>query len=213
MTNVKVLFLIFFLLSMPILKAFAYEPQEGNVTAIIGPFASRTDYPGSDSIKAPWFGGVGLIVQGDINKKGALEIAMFHMQKAYFRQTGPLLLAEKVELMHITMGYRHWISPLYSASLALSSSYPMNEKSILHNDFPLNQPADTSTSDTVDYGFDLSLQAELWNSDRYSVVTDVRYGLSVTDKPDEKGSHYGILIGFKYLIQEKYPRLTKEQKN
>lgn len=209
MTNVKILFLLFFVLS---LEAFAYEPHEGNVTATIGPFVSRTDYPNSDSgAKAPWLGDVGLIVQGDINQYGALEIAMFHMHKAYFRRSGSSMIAEKTELMHVTMGYRYWISPSWSTSLAFSSSYPMGQRHIIYNNFPANQGVDTSASDTVDYGFDFSLTAELWNNERYSIITDVRYGLSVTEKQDEDGSHYGILLGLKYLIQEKYPDLTKEK--
>lgn len=207
MTNVKVLFLLFFCLS---LKTFAYEPQEGNVTATVGPFVSRTDYPGSDSgAKAPWFGDVGLIVQGDLNQHGALEIAMFHMQKAYFRRGGASVVAEKTELMHVTMGYRYFISPLWSASLAFSSSYPMGQRRIIHSDFAPNQEINTSASDTVDYGFDFSIATELWNKDRLSIVSDIRYGLSITDKQDEEGSHYGIMFGLKYLIQEKYPKLTK----
>ena len=209
MTNVKVLFLLFFCLS---LKTFAYEPKEGNVSATIGPFVSRTDYPGSASgAKAPWFGDVGLIVQGDLNKYGALEIAMFHMQKAYFRKDSALVVAEKTELMHVTMGYRYFISPLWSASLAFSSSYPMGQRRIIHNDFAPGTTLDTSASDTVDYGFDFSIETELWNNDRFSVVSDIRYGLSITDKTDEKGSHYGLMLGLKYLIQEKYPNLTKEK--
>lgn len=208
MTNVKVLFLLFFSLS---LQALAYEPSEGNVTATLGPFVSRTDYPGSGSgAKAPWFGDVGLIVQGDLNQYGALEIAMFHMQKAYFRRSAEWVVAEKTELMNITMGYRYWINPTYSAALALSSSYPMGKGRVIHDDFPTNQRIDTSASDTVDYGLDFSVQAELWKNKRYSVIGDVRYGLSVTDKQEEEGSHYGVLIGFKYLIQEKYPKLTKD---
>lgn len=209
MTNVKVLFLLFFVLG---LEAMAYEPQEGNVTATIGSFVSRTDYPGSDSgFKPPWYGDVGLIVQGDINEYGALEIAMFHMQKTYVRRSGASIVAEKTELMHITMGYRYWLSPLYSASLAFSSSYPMGERRIIHNEFQGTEVIDTSAADTVDYGFDFSLAAELWNSGRYSVIGDLRYGLSVTDKQDEEGSHYGIMLGLKYLVQEKFPKLTKEK--
>ena len=209
MTNVKVLFLLFFSLG---LQSFAYEPQEGNVTAIIGPFVSRTDYQGPSKLaENPLFGGVGLMVQGDLHKSGALEIAMFHMQKTYFREENALNIAEKTELMHITMGYRHWISPLWSASLAFSSSYPMNQPKVIHTDFSTGQNIDTSARDTVDYGFDISIQTELWNRDRYSVISDVRYGLSVTDKQNEDGSHYGILIGLKYLIQEKYPNITKEK--
>lgn len=209
MTNVKVLFLLFFMLG---LKVFAYEPQEGNVTATFGPFVSRTDYPGSDNIdNVPWFGDIGLIAQGDLNEHGALEIAMFHMHKAYFRNNGPSVLAESTELMHITMGYRYWISPLWSASLAFSSSYPMGKRHVIHNDFATPDTFNTSASDTVDYGFDFSIQTELWNEDRFSVISDVRYGLSITDKQDEKGSHYGLMLGLKYLVQEKYPNITKEK--
>lgn len=209
MTNVKVLFLLLFVLS---LKAFAYDPHEGNVTAIVGPFVSRTDYSGTSGKRPPWFGDVGLIVQGDLNTNGALEIAMFHMQKTYIRRSDIYYVSEKTELMHITLGYRRWLSPLWSASLALSSAYPMEQRRIIYNDLPANQTTlDTSASDTVDYGLDLSIQTELWNNDRFSVVSDIRYGLSVTEKQDENGSHYGILLGLKYLIQEKYPNLTKEK--
>lgn len=210
MTNVKILFLLFFMFSS---ATFAYEPQEGNVTAIVGPLASRTNYNGASAqAENPIFGGLGLIVQGDLHKAGALEIAMFHMQKTYFREDSAKTIAEKTELMHITMGYRHWISPLWSAALAFSSSYPMNEPKVTHTDFSIGQNIDTSARDTVDYGFDISVQTELWNRERYSVISDVRYGLSVTDKQNEQGSHYAILIGLKYLVQEKYPKITKEQK-
>lgn len=209
MTNVKVLFLLFFMFC---LESLAYEPQEGNVAAILAPFVSRTDYSGSSSgAKAPIFGDVGLIVQGDINEVGALEIAMFHMQKAYFRTENAKTIAEKTELMHITMGYRRWLSSLWSASLSFSSSYPMNQPRVLHTDFPTGQNIDTSARDIVDYGLDFSIQYEIWMRKRYSVIADARYGRSITDKQNEKGSHYGLAIGLKYLIQEKFPDITKEK--
>ncbi|AZZ35538.1 hypothetical protein CIK05_01555 [Bdellovibrio sp. qaytius] len=187
-------------------------PKEGNVNASIGPFVSRTDYHGSSTqTKAPFFGDFGFIVNGDINDSGALEIALFHMQKVYFREENSKTIAEKTELMHITMGYRYWLSPLFSTSLALSSSYPMNQPQVMHTDFATGQNIDTSARDTVDYGFDISIQGELWQRDRYSVFADARYGLSVTEKRNEDGSHYGLLIGLKYLVQEKHPTLTKEK--
>lgn len=207
MTNVKVLILVFFVFSQQI---FAYEPQEGNVTAIVGPFVSQTHYQSSSpGVPNPIFGNAGLIVQGDINEFGSLEIALFHMQKTYIRKDMGFNFAEKTELMHITMGYRYWFNPYFSTALALSSSYPMNQPRVIHTDFPAGQETDTSARDTVDYGFDFSVQSELWQKERYSVVADVRYGLSVTEKQNENGSHYGILIGLKYLLQEKYPKLTK----
>lgn len=209
MTNAKVLFLLFFVFCR---QSFAYEPQEGNVAVIAGPFVSRTDYQGSSKqANNPFFGDLGLIVQGDVNKSGALEIALFHMQKVYFREEAVKTIAEKTELMHITMGYRHWLSPLYSLSLAFSSSYPMNQPKVIHSEFATGENIDTSARDVVDYGFDISMQAELWSRERFSVITDIRYGISVTDKQNEDGSHYGLLIGLKYLIQEKYPNITKEK--
>ncbi|MES2803765.1 MAG: hypothetical protein V4654_14830 [Bdellovibrionota bacterium] len=209
MTNVKVLFVLFFMFC---LESLAYVPQEGNVTAALGPFVSRTHYAGSSSgAKAPVFGDFSLIVQGDINEIGALEIALFHMQKVYVRHENSKTIAEKTELMHITMGYRYWISPLWSASLAFSSSYPMNQPQVIHTDFPVGQNIDTSARDVVDYGLDISVQTELWQRERYSIISDVRYGLSITEKQNENGSHYGLALALKYLIQEKYPNITKEK--
>lgn len=206
MTNLKIYFFIFLL--SPLVKA--YDPKEGNIAAILGPFVSRTDYQGSDTgAKAPYFGDIGLIALGDVNERGALEIGLFHLHKIYFREQNAKTMAEKVELIHITMGYRRWLTPYFSASMAFSSSYPMGRPQIIHSDFAPGSEIDTSARDTVDYGFDFSLQGELWSKNRYAVVADARYGLSVTNKQDEKGNHYGLMLGLKYLIQEKYPTITK----
>lgn len=202
MTNVKNLFLFILFLSI---QAFAYEPKEGNVSAIVGPFVSQTYFKNTGAdVSNPLFGNVGLLAQGDINTDGSLEIGLFHMQKTYFREKNTKILAEKTELVHITMGYRYWINPLFSTALAFSSSYPMNQPRVIHNEIPAGQETDTSARDTVDYGFDFSVQSEVWKNDTLSVIADVRYGQSVTEKQNENSSHYGILIGLKYLIQEKH---------
>lgn len=201
MTNLKILLVVLFFINQNI---NAYMPKEGNITAMLGPFVSRTDFQGSAThAKSPNFGGFGLIVQGDINSYGALEIAMMHFHKIYLREQQLLSQTEKIEQVHITMGYRYWMNPYFSTSLAFSSSYGIGDPQVVHSDFASSSQFDTSARDPVEYGFEFSLQSELWQNDRYSVIADGRYNLSVTNKEDEKGNHYGLFVGLKYLIQEK----------
>lgn len=183
---------------------FAYTPKEGNINVILGPFVQKTNFQGSDSgAKASYLTGTGLIAQGDINDYSSLEIAMFYMPKIFIRDQVDKFLAERTQVLYVTMGYRYWLSPYFTAALAFFSSYTMGEKEVVHNDFPAGTDIDTSARDTTEYGFDFSLQQELWGNDRYAVITDARYSLSVTSKTNERGDHYGFLIGLKYFIQGK----------
>jgi len=193
--------------------AAAYEAEEGKVSAILGPYTTRTDFRESASgARAPWVQGEGLIVQGDANSRGALEIGMFHMNKFFFREKSGKYLAEETELVQFTMGYRWWLSPVFSAGLSFYSTYSIGDKVVAHNDFATSETPDTSASDITEYGFDLSMQAELWASGRYALVLDTRYSPSVTSKPGEESNHYGAMIGLKYLIQEKNPDRSDDER-
>src|SRR5262245_43075811 len=100
-------------------KAIAYSPAEGTVNGIFGPFYSSTMFHGSASGATSGFtNGAGLLALGDINDKGALEIGMFHLTKSYFREEGGKWMVEQTKLLHITMGYRRWVSPYWSWSLS-----------------------------------------------------------------------------------------------
>lgn len=185
-------------------KTFAYTPKEGNVSAIFGPYLYKTDFSDPDSgVTSPYFGDLGLIAVGDVNKTGSLEIAMFHMNKLYVRESVGRYLAEKTQVMHITMGYRHWWTESISTSLAFYSAYSMGKLKVVHNDFPLDQMIDTSASDTTEYGFDFAIQKEFWSREQTALVVDARYAHSVTSKEHEKGNHYGIMIGMRYFVQGK----------
>ena len=87
----------------------------------------------------------------------------------------------------------------------------MGDPTILHNDFTPGNEIDTSATDTTEYGFDFSLQTELWQNDLNSVILDLRYSRSVTNKSSEDADHYGILIGYRYLLQEKKPGAKLEK--
>lgn len=194
--------------------SLAYVPKSGNVNATFGPQLSQTISNGSSSgADNPVQNGYGLIALGDVNDYGALEIGTFYMPKIFIREKAGKFLSEKTQTMHITLGYRYWLAPSFSTSLSFYSAYSMGSYNTLHSDFPPGQTeTGTSAQDYTEYGFDLALQAEVWQSGRYGVVIDARYSQSVTNKPSEDANHYAVMIGLRYLIQEKIPKLTKEER-
>lgn len=196
---------IFFLnLLMFTSHTFAYSPKEGNVTATLGPFFYRTYFPSASSgLKSPVFGDIAIIANGDISDHGALEVALFHMQKLFIREQAGGYIAEQTELIHITMGYRRWLNSYFSASMAFFSSYAIGDSRLVHSDFSSATELTTSARDITEYGFDFSLQTQIWNNELYSVLLDTRYSRSVTAKSSENADHYGALIAFKYIVQEK----------
>lgn len=184
--------------------SLAYTPAEGNVTATFGPYLYENNFkPTSSGATSPKLAGVGLIVLGDMNDHGSLEIAMFKLNKLYFRDEGLKAIVEEKEIIHITMGYRWWHSPYVSTSLSFFSSYSMGDPKIIHSDFAPGTEIDTSARDTTEYGFDGALHADLWDNDIWAVIAEVRYSLSVTSKKNEKSDHYGMMLGLRYLIQDK----------
>lgn len=185
-------------------QAQAYTPQEGNVTATLGTFIYKTNFNGSDTgATSPNLAGLALVALGDINSIGSLEIALFDLHKIYFRdQLGKYIGVEK-EVIHITMGYRYWINPYFSSSLSFYSSYSLGDTQIIHSDFLPGTEIDTSANDTTEYGFDLAVQGDLWSNEKWAVISEARYSLSVTSKKSEQADHYGIMLGLRYQIQEK----------
>lgn len=184
----------------------AYTPSEGNVTATLGTFGYKTNFSGSATGAASRnLAGLGLIALGDINNIGSLEIAMFDLHKVYFREEAGKYIAEEKEVIHITMGYRYWINPYFSSSLSFYSSYSLGEVRLVHSDFAPGTEIDTSARDTTEYGFDFAFQGDIWSSEKWAVIGEARYSLSVTSKKSEQSDHYGVMLGVRYQIQEKLP--------
>ena len=191
-------------MTLPSVSAWAYTPKEGSVSALLSPLIMQSEFQSkSDAINNPYFGGLSLIAQGDVNDSGSLEIGLFHFDKLYYMTSGNLEITEKIELMHITLGYRYWMNSIFSLSLAFSSAYSIGDPQVVSSQFPVGQELKTSAHDTTEYGFDLSLQTELWTNTQSSVIADTRYYYSVTPKESEKANHYLIQIGYKQLIQNK----------
>lgn len=192
------------------ISSLAYAPEEGNITSYFGPYLYKTNFKGSDTgATSPLMLGLGLVVNGDVNTKGSLEIALFFLNKTYYREEAGKFIAEQTALTHFTMGYRRWFTDSFSSSLSFSSGYSMGTPRIVHSDFPIGSEIDTSAGDTVEYGFDLSLQKEILKQPAYVVVLDARYSMSVTNKKNENSDQFGILLGFRYSVQEKNPNPNK----
>lgn len=193
------------------LSAHAYEPADGNITSTFGPFIYRTDFPQTQSgAISGYHGSFALIMNGDLNEKGSLEIALFHLNKLYSREESGLTQVEQTQVMHISMGYRRWLNPYFSGALGFYSAYPMDDTKVVHTDFPAGSEITTSARDKTEYGFDFSIQSELWSNGLFSVIADARYALSVTSQPHEKADHYGFMLGLRYLFKEKTDS-TKEE--
>lgn len=158
-----------------------------------------------------YLGGMELVAVGDISDHGALEIAMIYTPQIFVRDIGGKMLAEKIQTIHITMGYRWWLTPYLSSSLALYSAYPMGEKEVVHDDGGISQTADTSARDRTEYGFDGALQGELWTDEKFALILEARYSLSATPKKDEKSDQYGMVLGIRYIVQEE--KKVEKKKN
>lgn len=198
------MFLIIFLAASSM--TFAYSPQEGNITATIAPYFFKTNFKDAKTTEhSPLTTGIGLIVNGDISTKGALEIGLFHMNKRFLRSEGQKDIIESSQVIHVTMGYKWWLSEYLSTSLTLFSAYPLGTKRILYSNFPKGSEIPTSARDTTEYGFDLALQSQITKGKDYDVVAELRYSLSATSRDHEESDHYGVLVGLRYLIQEKNP--------
>lgn len=192
---------------------FAYTPEEGNITANIGPYFYKTNFQElKTEAKSPYITGIGLIVNGDISDKGALEIGMFHMNKRYLRSEGKKYISEQTQIIHITMGYKWWLSRYLSTSLALFSAYPMGNVKVLYSDFGTGTAVPTSARDTTEYGFDLAVQSQIWKGNEFDAVAELRYSLSLTSRSHEQADHYGGFVGLRYLIQEKNPDKKPDKK-
>lgn len=182
----------------------AYTPKEGNISAILSPFVFKTDFRNSDSgAQSSHENGMNLTAIGDINDHGSLELALFYMKKPYFFHDDDQFLAQKTQVIHVTMGYRHWINSYLSTSLSIFSTYPTGDVQTLHSDFTAANFPETAVAAKTIYGLELAVQYEIWSHGLYAITADTRYSKAMTLRSSERGDHYGIMLGLRYFIQEK----------
>lgn len=178
--------------------AFAHGPRAGDIWASIGPYSYQTQTLRHLDSNAPRWG-VGLIVQGDIDTNGGVEIGMLYVDKLYVLTQQQNVLAERIKRMYVTTGYRHWISPSFSGALAVFSSYAMGDvKTVWTSETA--QELKTTAHKLAEYGMDLSFQWEVFSTDHMAIVVDCRYSKSLSAKKDEDADQLGAMLAFKYLL-------------
>lgn len=202
--------LIVFLFSK---QLFAFKIEEGQISATAGIFPLKTKFDETHHFTSPWLGGAAMVINGGIDDKSALELSFFYMNKLFIREHQGNYISETTTLLQIGMGYCYWFTPKYSASLSFFSSYSLDDPRTIQSTIPDGIEVLTSARDTTEYGFDLAFQAEVWEKNDWSVITEARYSRSVTNKESEDADHYGIFMGLRYIIQEKQPKIKSSPQN
>lgn len=201
MTYLKIL--ICFLLLGYSNHLLAYTPSEGNISTYLGPYLYKSNFETKDQVNSPAMTGWGLVVLGDVNSRGSLEVGIFYLNKYYYSEQNGIETVEKNGLFHVTMGYRWWLNDVFSTSLSFYSGYSSGDPVVIYTNAAVGAEVQTSAHDTVEYGFDFAVQADLYREEQWGVVLDARYSHSVTPKPGEKSDHYALMLGLHYVVQEK----------
>lgn len=195
------IFILYFLLLATSSPLRAHTPEEGMILATPAILIYRTvtgnNIPSKES---PYKVGGGLIVEGDVNDVGGIEIALIYQDKYYLRRDDDNLAVEKIKRMYITTGYRYWPKPWISLGLAFASSYSMGNPRVIYREHPSDEKLLTSAQRITEYGVDFSVQWDIWHINNWHFVSDIRYTWSLTRKPHESADLYGIMLGIKYRI-------------
>ncbi len=183
-------------------NSWAHTPDEGKITFSLGGYYYQPQWPSDVGVDPPVLRGAGLIAEGDLDKNGGIEIGFFHLSKVYLRTDGDDYLAERIQRMYITLGYRHWFERRFSGALAFFSSYSMGDPETYRSRQITGRVIETSARDITEYGFDFSVQWEFLYWNKVAFLLDGRYSLSVTSKTQEHSNFFGALILLKFEIQE-----------
>lgn len=178
-------------------SAPAHQPQEGLLHLSVGPYLYQTYVPPHYNTHIPMGLGFGLLVEGDVDKNGGIEMGLFYMRKAYFQalEDGPLV--ERVRRVHIPFGYRHWWSQRFSTGLSFYSSYSMGDP----EPYLGSRKNGTSAAHrATKYGLDVSLLWDLAIWEDYTLIVDARLSLDFGSRGGEHSRHYGVLSGLKIKL-------------
>jgi len=182
--------------------ALGHTPKEGDIWANIGPFIYKTKTPHPIANEVPMSGG-GIVAEGDVDYNGGVEIAMIYLDKLYVRTRNDDVVAERIKRMYITTGYRHWFASPISAGLAFFSGYSMGDPKVVLDERPSGDSLVTSARKITEYGFDTSIQCELYGDDHFGLVVDLRYSWSLSREEQEDADTYGAMLNFKYLVPKR----------
>ncbi len=183
-------------------EILAHDAQEGKVMATVGGLLSRLVHT-PEGIGNPPLWGTGLTIEADANDKGGVEVSLFYLDNQYSVQQGSSLLVERVHRIYIPLGYRRWVSDRLSWGASFFSSFRIGAYNPMYASPGIDPNFTTSARDVTEYGFDVSVQWDLWRHNNYYLVIDARYSFPVTEQPDEFSDVHMVFLGLKYEVQSK----------
>lgn len=190
----KLLILLFIVMSPAV--SLAHQPEEGKLMLTVGPHVHRTFVPPEYHITMTTNVGFGVLVEGDIDENGGLEVGLFYMKKSYHQNYHGTEFVESIKRIHIPVGYRHWWTTKFSSGLSFYSAYSIGDPRPL--DVSQVPPGFQSAArKATKYGFDISMLWEVANLKDYTVVVDGRLSLALAPRSGEHSSHYGVMCGLK----------------
>ncbi|HMN67142.1 MAG TPA: hypothetical protein PKC28_01255, partial [Bdellovibrionales bacterium] len=170
------------------------------IYAALGPFTYQTHELTHD-FESPFTGSLALIVEGDIDHNGGPEVSVFYMRKAFSIVQDGKMVTERAQKLYIGTGYRHWFTSWLSGAISFVSGYSMGDAEVKRDDFAPRAAPATSARDATDYGFEASIQSEVWREGAAGIIIDGRYMYSITPSKGEDSNHYGVLFAYKYRVQ------------
>lgn len=179
-------------------KLFSYTPQEGTIIGSFGP-AIFSGLGKNSSSKA----GLGLLIQGDVNHRGGLELGLYHYQHVYSLKYFGREKIEKINRINLTMGYRYWPYDVWGLSFAFSSAYAFGDKEIIKNDFQDSEGVATTAAKISEHGFIMSSIFDIWSFRHHAIHIHTFYHYSLNTNFGESADLYGLMIGYTFYIQSK----------
>lgn len=181
------------------LSSHAHEPIAGQGRMSFGPLTSRFIYSPTP-VPSPTFIGLGFLGEIDISKTSGIEVGMFYFESEYSVESSERWLAERAQRIYIPIGYRFWFSSKVSLAASFYAAYRIGKWTEVYRSPGISISAVTSAQDITEYGFDFSVQTDLYTTDNYILILDSRFTLPTTDKPDENSRSYMFLLGWKFRV-------------
>ncbi len=151
-------------------------------------------------IKTPTFIGAGVIGELDFSDYSGIEIAIFYFESQFAVDHGGYWLVERAHRIYIPIGYRYWFSKYVSLATSFYATYRIGKWEDVYRSPGLTSEIVTSAQDIAEYGFDFSVQTDLFTNDKFALILDSRFLLPTTDKPDENSRAYMFFLGLKYRV-------------
>jgi hypothetical protein len=179
--------------------ASAHKPEESDIWVSFGPTINYLFGPDESP-----YGGLGLFVEGDVNRRGGLEIGLFYAEKIYSTRLASFFTVEEIKRILVTMGYRTWITDRLGIGLSFATAYSIGDVEVLEvRGSPPIDYVSFATKKTAEYSARLAVEYELNVLHEAAWSMTAFYDHSLHNYEGLSANVVGIFLTYKKLIKEK----------